>query len=47
MFIYKDRVAKAEGNAMARAKCLEMALSKSKGIEEQAAGVLAGILGCK
>jgi hypothetical protein len=47
MFIYKDRVAKEEGNAMAKVKCLKMALAKSKGIGKDAEHVLAGILGCK
>ncbi|KAE9372477.1 hypothetical protein N431DRAFT_375686 [Stipitochalara longipes BDJ] len=47
MFIYKDQVAKEEGNAVAKEKCLEMALSKSKGIGREAEHVLAGILGCK
>ncbi|KAN0110626.1 hypothetical protein V8E51_007013 [Hyaloscypha variabilis] len=47
MFIYKDQVAKEEGNAVAKEKCLETALSKSKGIGREAEHVLAGILGCK
>jgi hypothetical protein len=47
MFIYKDRVAKEEGNAMAKVKCLKMALAKSKGTGKDAEHVLAGILGCK
>lgn len=47
MFIYKDRVAREEGNAMAKIKILEMAVAKSSGIGKEAEHVLAGILGCK
>jgi hypothetical protein len=47
MFIYKDRVAKEEGTAMAKVKCLEMAIANSKGVGKEAEQVLAGVLGCK
>jgi hypothetical protein len=47
MFIYKDRVAKEEGNAIARIKCIELAIAKSKGVGKEAEQVLAGVLGCK
>jgi hypothetical protein len=47
MFIFKDRVAKEEGNAAARVKCLEVALTESTGVGREVEHVLAGILGCK
>jgi hypothetical protein len=47
MIIYKDRLAKEKGNAMAKVKILEMAIVKSSGIGKEAEHVLAGILGCK
>jgi hypothetical protein len=47
MFIYKDRVAREKGNAMAKLKILEMAIAKSSGIGKGAEHILAGILGCK
>lgn len=47
MFIYKDRIAREEGNAVAKEKCLELVLEKSIGIGKEAEHVLAGILGCK
>ena len=50
MPIYKDEVAREEGNAVAKMKCVELAISKMphpRDFGKEAEQVLAGILGCK
>jgi hypothetical protein len=47
MFIYKDQVAKTEGNEAAKKKCVELVVKKFKGVGKEVEQVLAGILGCK
>ena len=51
MFVYKDRIAKEEGNAIARVKCVELAVSTSEDVshleKDVLARLLAGVLGCK
>jgi hypothetical protein len=47
MFIYKDQVAKIEGNEAAKKICVELAVQKFKGIGKEVEHVLVGTLGCK
>jgi len=47
MFIYKDRVMKEEGSAVAKRKCVELAIARFNSVGKEVEQVMAGLLGCK